>query len=274
MSISISALQSSIEEIYYDVFISGKAIDPDAMLHINNAMDMLNSGTITASYQLDGGWHINEAAKKTILLYFKVKNMEHVEYAGFHYCDKIPLKFMSKNDIINAGVRIVPGAIVRYSAFLGRGCVLMPSFINVGAYIDEGTMIDTWSTVGSCARVGKHCHISGGVGLGGVLEPVNAMPVIIEDNVFIGARSEIAEGVRIGQGAVLSMGVYIGSKTRIYNRNTDSVSYGYVPPYSVVVPGTLPSQDGRTMLYAAIIVKTVDSNTRSSVSINELLRET
>lgn len=239
---------------------------------ILQTLDALDSGEIRICERIEGIWQTHEWMKKAILLSFMIRGNKHIE--EFLAYDKVPLKFQSwsEADFARAGFRVVPGAMVRHSAFIDEKVILMPSFVNVGAHVGQGTMIDTWATVGSCAQIGKNCHISGGVGIGGVLEPLQANPVIIEDNVFIGARSEIAEGVIVGEGAVLSMGVYIGASTRIYNRATDETKFGYVPPYSVVVPGTLPSSDGKTHTYAAIIVKTVDAGTRSKTSINELLR--
>ncbi len=237
-------------------------------------IDALDSGKLRVANKINSQWHVEQWIKKAVLLSFKLSKSEVFEADHFKYYDKIALKFShwSAEDFSSAGIRAVPGSIVRKSAYIGKNVVLMPSFVNVGAYIDDGTMIDTWSTVGSCAQVGKNCHISGGVGIGGVLEPIGASPVIIEDNCFIGARSEVAEGVIIGEGSVLSMGVFIGASTKIYNRATGEIIYGKVPPYSVVVPGVLPSVDGTHSLYAAIIVKQVDAQTRSKTSINELLR--
>ena len=197
-----------------------------------------------------------------------------MENYPFNYHDKIDLKFTNwtQEDFTKAEIRAVPGSVVRKSAYIGKNTILMPSFVNVGAYVGDGTLVDTWATVGSCAQIGKNCHISGGVGIGGVLEPIQANPVIIEDDCFIGARSEVAEGVIIKQGSVLSMGVFLGKSTKIYNRLTKEITYGEIPAYSVVVPGNLPSEDGSHSLYAAIIVKQVDAQTRSKTSINELLR--
>ncbi len=233
----------------------------------------LDRGEIRVAEKVDGKWKTNEWIKKAILLYFLTHDNEVVGAVHKSY-DKIPLKFSqyTKEEFASAGFRVVPSAVVRQSAYIAPKVILMPSFVNVGAYIDSGTLIDTWATVGSCAQIGKNCHISGGVGIGGVLEPIQANPVIIEDNVFIGARSEIAEGVVVEEGAVLSMGVYIGASTRIYNRQTGETFFGRVPAYSVVVPGTMPSSDGKTQTYAAIIVKQVDAKTREKTGINELLR--
>lgn len=241
---------------------------------INEILNLLDKGTIRIAEKTTNNWKVNEWIKKAILLSFKLYNSNFIEDQPFNFYDKIPLKFneWKEKDFLDAQIRAVPGSIVRKSAYIAQNVILMPSFVNVGAFIDSGTLIDTWSTVGSCAQIGKNCHISGGVGIGGVLEPIQANPVIIEDNCFIGARSEIAEGVIIGEGAVLSMGVFIGQSTKIFNRATGEISYGKVPPYSVVVPGNLPSKDGTHSLYAAIIVKQVDQQTRNKTSINDLLR--
>ena len=211
-------------------------------------------------------------AQATLELYPKtILTIGPATAEGFFY-DVLPQRNFKEEDFAELAIRAVPGAIVRKSAYIGRNVILMPSFINVGAYIVDNSLIDTWSTIGSCAQIGKNCHISGGVGIGGVLEPIQSAPVIIEDNCFIGARSEVAEGVIIGEGSVLSMGVFLGQSTKIYNRTTGEISFGRIPPYSVVVPGTLPSKDGSHSLYAAIIVKQVDAQTRSKTSINDLLR--
>ena len=223
-----------------------------------------------------GGWRVNEWLKKAVLLSFRLNAMRTISGAvgGAFWWDKVASKFegMDAAAFEAAGFRAVPGAIVRRSAYVAKNAVLMPSFVNLGAYVDEGTMIDTWATVGSCAQIGKNCHISGGVGIGGVLEPLQAAPVIIEDDCFIGARSEVAEGVIVRQGAVLSMGVFVGASTKIYDRETGQIHRGEVPPYSVVVPGSLPSGD-HVNLACAVIVKRVDAQTRSKTSINDLLRE-
>ena len=241
---------------------------------ISTAFNQLDQGKIRIAEKTDSNWTINEWLKKAILLSFKLNNSKFIEASPFNFFDKVDLKFQNfkEEDFAELAIRAVPGAIVRKSAYIGRNVILMPSFINVGAYIDDNSLIDTWSTIGSCAQIGKNCHISGGVGIGGVLEPIQSAPVIIEDNCFIGARSEVAEGVIIGEGSVLSMGVFLGQSTKIYNRTTGEISFGRIPPYSVVVPGTLPSKDGSHSLYAAIIVKQVDAQTRSKTSINDLLR--
>ena len=221
-----------------------------------------------------GGWQVNEWLKKAVLLYFRVNDMAVMEGAPAPFWDKVPARFggYGEAEFRRLGVRVVPGTIARRGAYLGKDVVLMPSFINIGAYVGEGTMVDTWATVGSCAQVGRHCHISGGAGIGGVLEPLQASPTIIEDNCFIGARSEIVEGVVVGHHSVIGMGVFLGQSTRIYNRATGEITYGYVPPGSVVVSGSLPAADGSHSLYCAVIVKQVDAKTRAKTSINDLLR--
>ena len=243
---------------------------------VQNTLELLDSGKIRVCEKIDNQWQVNQWIKKAILLSFKTKDMELVNNgpSSSNWWDKVPSKFCNwkQEDFKEAGFRAVPNCVVRKSAFIGKGVVLMPSFVNLGAYVDEGTMVDTWATVGSCAQIGKNCHISGGAGIGGVLEPLQANPVIIEDNCFIGARSEVAEGVIIGEGSVLSMGVFIGASTKIVDRETGEVHMGSVPPYSVVVPGSMPSKNGLS-LYCAVIVKTVDNKTRSKTSINELLRD-
>jgi 2,3,4,5-tetrahydropyridine-2-carboxylate N-succinyltransferase len=222
----------------------------------------------------DGTWRVNEWLKKAVLLYFRCNDMALVEAEPAPFWDKVPLRFegFDAADFREVGARVVPGAVVRRGAHIGRDVVLMPSFVNIGAHVGAGTMVDTWATVGSCAQVGARCHLSGGAGIGGVLEPLQASPTIIEDDCFIGARSEVVEGVVVERGSVIGMGVFIGQSTRIYNRMTGEISYGRVPAGSVVVSGQLPSADGKYSLYAAVIVKQVDAKTRSKTSINELLR--
>ncbi len=224
----------------------------------------------------DGGWQVNQWLKKAVLLSFRLNDNVVIEGpGGANWFDKVPSKFADwrDNSFRSAGFRAVPGSVVRQGAFIGKGAVLMPSFVNIGAWVGEGTMVDTWATVGSCAQIGKNVHLSGGAGIGGVLEPLQADPVIIEDGAFIGARAEVAEGVRVGEGAVLSMGVYLGASTKIIDRATGEVHRGHVPPYSVVVPGSIGGGDGKPALYCAVIVKTVDAQTRSKTGINELLRD-
>ena len=244
---------------------------------IEPTLAALDGGTLrVAEKQDDGSWHVNQWAKKAVLLGFRIKDMELQSGGpqGSGWWDKVDSKFMGWGDAQwkEAGFRAVPNCVVRKSAYIAPGVVLMPSFVNLGAYVDEGTMVDTWATVGSCAQIGKNVHLSGGVGIGGVLEPMQAGPTIIEDNCFIGARSEVVEGVIVREGSVLGMGVYIGQSTKIVDRATGEVTYGEVPPYSVVVSGTLPSTGG-VNLYCAVIVKRVDEKTRSKTGINELLRD-
>ena len=236
---------------------------------INDVISELDLGKIRVAEKKDEKWVVNEWIKKAVILFFPISKMETIKVGPFEFHDKIALK----KNYAEMGVRVVPHAISRYGSFIEKGAVLMPSYVNIGAYVDNGTMVDTWATVGSCAQVGKNCHISGGAGIGGVLEPLQANPVIIEDNCFIGARSEVAEGVIVGEGSVLSMGVFIGASTKIINRETGEVHMGSVPPYSVVVPGSMPSSKGNVSLYCAVIVKTVDEKTRSKTSVNELLRD-
>ncbi|AZV80203.1 2,3,4,5-tetrahydropyridine-2,6-dicarboxylate N-succinyltransferase [Parasedimentitalea marina] len=244
---------------------------------IQDTLNALDSGSLrVAEKQATGDWQVNQWAKKAVLLGFRIKDMEMQSGGpqGSGWWDKVDSKFIGwgENQWKAAGFRAVPNAIVRKSAFIAPGVVLMPSFVNLGAYVDEGTMVDTWATVGSCAQIGKSVHLSGGVGIGGVLEPMQAGPTIIEDNCFIGARSEVVEGCIVREGSVLGMGVYIGQSTKIVDRETGEVMYGEVPPYSVVVSGSLPSKNG-VSLYCAVIVKRVDAKTRSKTGINELLRD-
>ena len=253
----------------------------EARNSVLEVLDNLDKGKLRVCEKIEGNWIVNQWLKKTILLSFRIQDMEiisggpSVVDGTSSWWDKVPSKFQNwgSQDFQDAGFRAVPNCVVRRSAFVAKSAVLMPCFINLGAYVDEGTMVDTWATVGSCAQVGKNCHISGGAGIGGVLEPLQANPVIIEDNCFIGARSEVAEGVIVGEGSVLSMGVFIGASTKIYDRDTGKTYMGKVPPYSVVVPGSMPSSKGDASLYCAVIVKTVDEKTRSKTSVNELLRD-
>ena len=254
---------------------------------VEQTLNLLGDGTLrVAEKKQNGEWSVNQWAKKAVLLSFKLNDMgiikggpESFEKGSSVWWDKIPSKFSnwSEKEFLSSGFRAVPGSIVRHSAYIGKNVVLMPSFVNLGAYVDEGTMVDTWATVGSCAQIGKNVHISGGAGIGGVLEPLQAGPVIIEDDCFIGARSEVAEGVVIEKGAVLSMGVYIGASTKIIDRSTGEIFIGRVPSYSVVVPGSIPSKNKLNEmtpdLYCAVIVKRVDEKTRSKTSVNELLRD-
>ncbi|MDQ3246844.1 MAG: 2,3,4,5-tetrahydropyridine-2,6-dicarboxylate N-succinyltransferase [Pseudomonadota bacterium] len=244
---------------------------------VDAALAGLDSGELRIAEKIDGEWLVHQWLKKAVLLSFRLSPMEMISGGpgDAHWWDKVPSKFdaWSEKEFEDAGFRAVPGAIVRRGAFVAPGAVLMPSFVNIGARVGEGTMIDTWATVGSCAQIGRNVHISGGTGIGGVLEPLQAGPVIIEDDCFIGARSEVAEGVIVEQGAVLSMGVFLGASTKIVDRSSGEVHYGRVPAYSVVVPGTLPGKDGGPGLACAVIVKRVDERTRSKTSINELLRD-
>ncbi len=249
---------------------------------VTTALNLLDSGELRVAEKTDGGWVVHQWLKKAVLLSFRLNDMAIIEggAGGATWWDKVPSKFegWSENRFREAGFRVVPNAIVRHSAFIGPGVVLMPSFVNIGARVGSGTMVDTWATVGSCAQIGSNVHLSGGVGIGGVLEPLQAGPVVIEDDCFIGARSEVVEGVVIERGAVLSMGVYIGASTKIVDRATGEIHYGRVPAYSVVVPGALPGKpfpDGSPgpSLYCAVIVKQVDERTRAKTSINELLRD-
>ena len=242
---------------------------------VERAIEGLESGEFrVAEPDGKGGWTVNEWLKKAVLLYFRTQDMQLIEADPAPFWDKVPARFadFDESKFRKLGVRVVPGAVVRRGSHIGKDVVLMPSFVNIGAYVGAGTMVDTWATVGSCAQIGKHCHLSGGAGIGGVLEPLQASPTIIEDHCFIGARSEVVEGVVVGHHSVIGMGVFLGQSTRIYNRATGEVTYGYVPPGSVVVSGQLPSADGSHSLYCAVIVKQVDAKTRAKTSINDLLR--
>ena len=256
-------------------------IGPDTAGELRGAVDeaiaMLDRGEARIAEKTEGGWTVHQWLKKAVLLSFRLNPMDAISGGpgGANWWDKIPSKFAGWGEaqFKDAGFRAVPGCIVRRGAYVAPGAVLMPSFVNIGARVGEGTMVDTWATVGSCAQIGKNVHISGGAGIGGVLEPLQAGPVIIEDDCFIGARSEVVEGVIVEQGSVLSMGVFLGTSTKIVDRASGEVHYGRVPPYSVVVPGTLPGKDGGPSLACAVIVKRVDERTRSKTSINELLRD-
>lgn len=241
---------------------------------IDDAIGLLDSGQARVAEKVGDEWKVNEWLKKAVLLSFRTNDNVAMDAGALRFYDKVPLKFgdQSPAQMRAGGVRVVPPATARRGAYIAPNVVLMPSYVNIGAYVDSGTMVDTWATVGSCAQIGRNVHLSGGVGIGGVLEPLQASPTIIEDHCFIGARSEIVEGVIVGEGSVISMGVFIGQSTRIYDRSTGQVSYGRVPPGSVVVPGNLPSADGKYSLYCAVIVKRVDAKTREKTSINELLR--
>jgi 2,3,4,5-tetrahydropyridine-2-carboxylate N-succinyltransferase len=248
--------------------------EPQIRDAVASAMSLLDSGEARVAEKRDGQWIVNEWLKKAVLLSFRLTDNEPMEGGFTRYFDKVPSKFerMTDQQLAASGVRVVPPAVARYGAHIAAGVVLMPSYVNLGAYVDSGTMVDTWATVGSCAQIGKNVHLSGGVGIGGVLEPLQAAPTIIEDNCFIGARSEVVEGVIVEKNSVISMGVYIGQSTKIYHRESGEVSYGRIPAGSVVVSGNLPSDDGRYSLYCAVIVKQVDEKTRGKVGINELLR--
>ena len=273
---------SDLEKIINEAFEDRDNINVNTAGEIRKSVDetlnKLDSGNLRVCEKINNEWQVNQWIKKAILLSFRLNDNEIIKASHATWFDKVESKTANwtKDDHLKAGFRYVPDAVVRKSAFIAKGVVLMPSFVNLGAYVDEGTMIDTWATVGSCAQIGKNCHISGGAGIGGVLEPLQANPVIIEDNCFIGARSEVAEGVIVGEGAVLSMGVFIGASTKIVDRSTGEIHMGKVPAYSVVVPGTLPGKkegDINPSLYCAVIVKRVDEKTRSKTSINDLLRD-
>jgi 2,3,4,5-tetrahydropyridine-2-carboxylate N-succinyltransferase len=243
---------------------------------VESVIELLNDGALRVAQPDGGRWHVNEWLKKAVLLSFRINDNEAMPAGALNFYDKVPLKYSGwdADRFAAAGVRVVPPATVRRGAFIASNVVLMPSYVNVGAYVDSGTMVDTWATVGSCAQIGKNVHLSGGVGIGGVLEPLQASPTIIEDNCFIGARSEIVEGVVVESGAVISMGVFIGASTRIYDRERDEILYGRVPSGAVVVPGTLPAANGKYGLACAVIVKRVDAQTRAKTSLNDLLRNT
>ncbi len=274
---SNAQLESAIESAWDARDTITTATQGEVREAIEDTLTALDSGKLrVAERRENGDWHVNQWAKKAVLLSFRLNDMEMIEGSngGASWWDKVPSKWQGWGDSEwkAAGFRAVPGSIVRRSAFIGKNVILMPSFVNIGAYVDEGTMVDGWATVGSCAQIGKNVHLSGGVGIGGVLEPMQAGPTIIEDNCFIGARSEVVEGCIIREGSVLGMGVFIGQSTKIVNRDTEEVFYGEVPPYSVVVAGSMPSKNGIN-LYCAVIVKTVDERTRSKTGINDLLRD-
>lgn len=269
------SLQNTIETAFDNRANFGANDCPsDVRQAVEQTLQDLDAGKIRVAEKIDGQWIVHEWIKKAVLLSFKINDNRPISAGELGFYDKVDTKFngWTADDYKNAGVRVVPPAVARKGAFIGKNVVLMPSYVNIGAYVDEGVMVDTWATVGSCAQIGKNVHLSGGVGIGGVLEPLQASPTIIEDNCFIGARSEIVEGVIVEAGSVISMGVYIGKSTKIYDRATGQIHYGRVPAGSVVVPGSLPSACGKYSLYAAIIVKTVDAQTRAKTSINELLR--
>ena len=275
-------LKAKIESAFEERDTIGADTKGDIRDAVDTILDLMDRGKLRVAVKFDGTWRVNEWLKKAVLLSFRLNNMNMIAGGpgGASWWDKVPSKFAGwgATEFKEAGFRTVPTSVVRHSAYIAPGVILMPCFVNLGAYVDSGTMVDTWATVGSCAQIGKNVHISGGAGIGGVLEPLQAGPVIIEDNCFIGARSEVAEGVIVGEGAVLSMGVFIGQSTKIIDRLTGEVHQGTVPSYSVVVPGTVagkPLPDGTPgpSLYCAVIVKTVDEQTRSKTSINDLLRD-
>ena len=254
--------------------LNPRNIPRELRLALDECLDLLDSGAVRVAEPQADGWKVNEWLKKAVLLYFRAHDNRLIEGGHTRFFDKVPLKYAAMDEaaLRASGTRVVPDAVVRKGAHVGPNVVLMPSFVNIGAYVGEGTMVDTWATVGSCAQIGRNVHLSGGVGIGGVLEPLQAAPTIIEDDCFIGARSEIVEGVVVERGAVISMGVFIGQSTRIYDRETSTISRGRVPAGAVVVPGSLPSKDGSHALACAVIVKKVDAQTRAKTSINELLR--
>lgn len=269
----------ALQQIIDDAFENRASLSPSsAPAEIRNAVEEviagLDAGTLRVAEKKDGQWVVNQWIKKAVLISFRLRDNEIIPAGGLNFFDKVATKFgdYTPEQFQQGGFRVVPPAVARKGSFIGKNVVLMPSYVNIGAYVDEGSMVDTWATVGSCAQIGKNVHLSGGVGIGGVLEPVQAGPVIIEDNVFVGARSEVVEGVIIEENAVLSMGVYIGMSTKIYDRETGEITYGRVPAGAVVVPGSLPSACGKYSLYCAVIVKKVDAQTRAKTGINELLR--
>lgn len=269
-------LPSIIEEAFEQRhLLSPTKAPPELMQATDEVLLALNDGKLRVAEKINGIWQTHQWIKKAVLLSFRLR-ANTIQTAGdLQFYDKVDTKFagMNENDFAQAGYRVVPPAVARYGSYLAKNVVLMPSYVNIGAYVDEGTMVDTWATVGSCAQIGKNVHLSGGVGIGGVLEPVQAGPTIIEDNCFIGARSEVVEGVIVEANSVISMGVYLGQSTKIYNRMTGEISHGRIPAGSVVVSGSLPSADGKYNLYCAVIVKIIDEKTRAKVSLNELLRD-
>jgi 2,3,4,5-tetrahydropyridine-2-carboxylate N-succinyltransferase len=272
---TMSELKTIIEEAFdRRADITPRNVDASLKESVTQVLTMLDSGKLRVAEKINEDWVTHQWIKKAVLLSFRIEDNSFIKGGFSNYFDKVPSKFAdySSRDFRDGGFRVVPPAAVRKGSFIASNVVLMPSYVNIGAYVDEGTMVDTWATVGSCAQIGKNVHLSGGVGIGGVLEPVQANPTIIEDNCFIGARSEIVEGVIVGENSVISMGVYIGQSTKIYNRETGEVSYGRIPPGSVVVSGNLPADNGKYSLYCAVIVKQVDAKTRSKTGINELLR--
>jgi len=271
----MNQLQTLIEQAWEDrAGINPRDASKDLRQAVQEVLEQLDAGTLRVAEKTDGQWQVHQWIKKAVLLSFRLEDNQIMPSGPMQFYDKVPTKFVDYDAarFAQGGFRVVPPAVARRGSFIAKNVVLMPSFVNIGAYVDEGTMVDTWATVGSCAQIGRNVHLSGGVGIGGVLEPLQANPTIIEDNCFIGARSEIVEGVIVGEGSVVSMGVYIGQSTKIYNRMTGEVSYGRVPAGSVVVSGNLPGHDGRYSLYCAVIIKQVDAKTRAKTGINELLR--
>ena len=269
------SLQQVIETAFENrAEITPVSVTAEVKEAVAETLQQLDSGHLRVAEKQGNQWLVNEWAKKAVLLSFRISDNVLADDAVNRYFDKVPTKFANWTgaDFQQAGFRAVPGAVVRAGSHIGKNVVLMPSFVNIGAFVDEGTMVDTWATVGSCAQIGKHVHLSGGVGIGGVLEPLQAAPTIIEDNCFIGARSEIVEGVIVEEGSVISMGVFIGQSTKIYDRESGEITYGRVPAGSVVVSGSLPAKDGSHSLYCAVIVKKVDAKTRAKTSVNDLLR--
>ncbi len=268
-------LQAIIEEAFERRSdITPRNVDAQLKETINTVIEYLDQGKLRVAEKIDGVWKTHQWLKKAVLLSFRIEDNSFIKGGFTNYFDKVPSKFADYNskEFREGGFRVVPPATARRGAYIGKNVVLMPSYVNIGAYVDEGTMVDTWATVGSCSQIGKNVHLSGGVGIGGVLEPVQANPTIIEDNCFIGARSEIVEGVVVEEGSVISMGVFISQSTKVYDRDTGEIHYGRVPAGSVVVSGSLPSQDGKYSLNCAVIVKKVDAKTLSKTGINELLR--
>ena len=269
------SLQNIIETAFDNRANFGASDCPsDVRSAVEEVLVSLDNGSLRVAQKIDGEWFVHQWVKKAVLLSFKINDNKPMNAGELGFYDKVDTKFngWTEEDFKNAGVRVVPPAVARKGSFIAKDVILMPSYTNIGAYVDEGTMVDTWATVGSCAQIGKNVHLSGGVGIGGVLEPLQANPTIIEDNCFIGARSEIVEGVIVEEGSVISMGVYIGQSTKIYDRETGEIHYGRVPTGSVVVSGSLPSKDGTHSLYCAVIVKKVDAQTRAKTSLNDLLR--
>lgn len=272
----MSEIQNAIEQAFDNrADITPRNVDTLVRDAVMETIERIDRGELRVAEKKNGEWVINEWVKKAVLLSFRIQDNDFIKGGFTNYYDKVQSKYGEYNarEFRQAGVRAVPPASVRKGAYIAPSCVLMPSYVNIGAYVDSGTMVDTWATVGSCAQIGKNVHLSGGVGIGGVLEPLMAAPTIIEDNCFIGAHSEVVEGVIVEQGAVISMGVYLGQSTRIYDRENDEIMYGRIPAGSVVVSGNLPSKDGKYSLYCAVIVKRVDEKTLSKVGINELLRD-